>query len=179
MTDVIMARPKAVPHWVNASAPRGKWSWSRPDADGTSAEADAEPAYLAVIVTSAAEPGKPAFDEWQAELKLVECSRALPLAWPLPEWLDDYRDLLVTALHDQRSTHKRPQRAWWTEEIREFLRIVLAGRDRSAADFIRTLTQLHPFADQTRRLRRVQALFASIRPACSLAEAFGFRIVTK
>ncbi len=170
MTTLIMARPKPAPRWNQ--------SW--PDAQGTSAEADAGPAFLAVIVTSAAESGDQAFDAWQAELKLVECSRALPLAWPLPEWLDDYRDLLVTALRDQKSTRKGSQRAvWWTGEIREFLQIILAGRDRSAADFIRTLTQLHPFADETRRLRRVQALFASIRPARSLAEAFGFRIVAK
>jgi len=121
----------------------------------------------------AADCGEPAIGQWRAELELAGRCRALPLAWPLPDWLDDYRALLAAALAD------RPTRgsAWWAGAIRTFLQLVLADRDKSAARFIRALARLHPLAEETRRIRRVQALFASIRPARSLAEALDFRIV--
>jgi hypothetical protein len=178
MTTLLMARPKPSVHRADAAAPDGKRNpeWvvgTKGAAVGASAQT-----HLAVVMSCPVEYRDPVFDQWQAELKLAECSRGLPLAWPLPEWLSDYRDLLVTALHGERSTHKRiPRAAPWVEEIREFLRLMLGGRDKSAAGFIRTLMHLYPFADEMRRLRRVQALFASIRPARSLAEALGFTIV--
>ena len=122
----------------------------------------------------AADCGEPAIGQWRAELELAGRCRALPLAWPLPDWLDDYRALLAAALAD------RPTRgsAWWAGAIRTFLQLVLADRDKSAARFIRALASLRPLAEESRRIRRVQALFASIRPARSLAEALEFRIVT-
>jgi hypothetical protein len=177
--NVVRARPS--PPWVDAPSASGKFSEEWPGrAKGPAAGVAAEPTYLAVVVTSAAESGEPASEEWRAELKLAECSRVLPLAWPLSEWLDDYRGLLVTALSRPRHPHYGARRAArWTEEIREFLQLMLAGRDKSAAELIRSLTQLYPFAEETRRLRRVQALFAAIRPARSLAEALDFRIVTQ
>jgi hypothetical protein len=128
---------------------------------------------LDYVRLTAADCGEPAIDQWRAELELAGRCRALPLAWPLPDWLDDYRALLAAALAD------RPTRgsAWWAGAIRTFLQLVLAGRDKSAARFIRALARLHPLAEETRRIRRVQGLFASIRPARSLAEALDFRIV--
>jgi hypothetical protein len=178
MTNLIMARPNPSP-WAGASSARGRSirGWlSRGKGTGVAAER----AYLAVVVTSATENSEPAFEEWRAELKLAESGRVLPLAWPMSEWLDDYCDLLVAALRGQGRSHNGARHAaWLTEEIREFLELMLAGRDKSAADLIRSLTQFHPFADELRRLRRVQALFATIRPARSLAEALDFRIVTQ
>jgi hypothetical protein len=54
---------------------------------------------LAVVVPTAAERTEPALDAQPAGPKLAACCRMLSLAWPLPEWLDDDRDLPVTALH--------------------------------------------------------------------------------
>ena len=178
MNTLLMVRPKPSARQVDTAAPdrkrNGQWVVSPKSAlAGTPNQT-----YLAVVMSCPVECRDPVFDQWQAELKLAECSRGLPLAWPLPEWLGDYRDLLVTAMHGERSTHKRiPRAAPWVEEIREFLRLMLGGRDKSAAEFIRTLLHLYPFADEMRQLRQVQALFASIRPARSLAEALDFTIV--
>lgn len=174
MTTLIATRPKPLVPWLQRWAQTGTWNEARPNGTRATIAADEE-AYLAVIVTSAGKCGEPTFVEWRAELKLAECSRALPLAWPLPDWLDDYRQLLARALADQKGA---PQSGWWVGAIRAFLQLMLAGRDEAAAEFIRALTRLHPFADETRRLRRAQALFASIRPARSLADGLGFRIVT-
>jgi hypothetical protein len=78
----------------------------------------------------------------------------------------------MTALRDQTSApNTAPQAAWWAEAIRDCLKLMLPGRDKSAAALVRTLTHLYPFADEMRRLRRAQALFAAIRPARSLAAA--------
>lgn len=115
---------------------------------------------------------RPAFDQWRAELKAAEASRRLPLAWPLPEWLGDYSDLLVAALGRPDGTGRSALRARsWTAEIQDFLELMLADRDGAAAQLVRTLTRRYPFADELRRLQRVQALFAFIRPARNLAEA--------
>jgi hypothetical protein len=150
------------------------------DAKGMIAGAGGEQPHLAVVVTQAAEFDEPGFEEWQAELALVESSRALPLAWPLREWLEDYCDILVTALRGRAGTRQHaPAAARGTAEICDFLQLMLSGGDRQAAEFIRSSARLPPFADEMQRLRRVQALFALIRPARSLAEALGFRIVTQ
>jgi hypothetical protein len=127
-------------------------------------------AFLAVIAASAGECGGPVLAQWQAELTFAECGRALPLAWPLPGWLDDYRACLKSALADQTPS---------AGAIGPFLSLMLAGRDASAAQLLRALTRLQPFADKRRRIRRVQAQFASIHPARSLAEALGVRIVAQ
>jgi hypothetical protein len=177
MTALIATRPKPLSYRLNGSVPARTWDEpTRSGKTAATAGAAAEQAYLAVVVTSAGEYGEPAFAKWRADQKLAECSRALPLAWPMAEWLDDYRDLLATALADKKIALRS---AWWTGAIRAFLQLMLDGQDKSAADFLRALTRLHPFADETRRVRRVQALFASIRPALSLTEALGFRIVTR
>jgi hypothetical protein len=157
MTTLIEHRADPRFAYPYGSAPTRRWNWTRPRGSA------AEEAYLAVVLTSAAKSSEPEAAKLTAELKLAECSRALPLAWPLPEWLDAYRDLLATAL--------------WRAAIEAFLRLMFAGRDQSAAALIRALTRLDPFAEETRRLRRVQALFATLRPARSLAEGFGFTIV--
>ena len=168
----MMARSKALPQWSTPS--QGK-RWPR-RAGGAVVGAAAEQSYLAVVVASPADCGEADFGERQAELRLAQSSRSLPLARPLRQWLDDYCDLLETTLHGPASTGEKTTSAV-REEIREFLGLMLTGRDRSAAEFIRTLTELHPFTDELRRFRRVQALFATIRPARSLAEALDFRIV--
>jgi hypothetical protein len=141
---------------------------------GLAAGLPAEEAYLAVVLTSAAECSEPDVAQLRVELKLAECSRALPLASPLPQWLDAYRDLLATALAERKTPLLSSS---WPAAIKAFLQLLFAGRDKSAAELIRALS-LHPLAEETRRLRRVQALFAALRPARTLANGFGFSIVT-
>jgi hypothetical protein len=171
MTIQISARPDPPPHWLQGSS-------AETTVSGAGSAADR--AYLAVVVPAAPESVRPVFDELRAELKLAESTRGLPLAWPLPEWLGDYRDLLLAALGGLKATPRRaPQAASRTGEIREFLELLLTGRDGSAAQLMRRLTRQCPFAQEMRRLRRVQALFALIRPAHSLAEAFEVRILTR
>jgi hypothetical protein len=175
MTTLIETRANRPPRWPLGSAQADRKETGRLSTAPTGAWVAKTHAFLAVVVPAAADCGEPSFAQWRAELELAGCSRALPLAWPLPEWLDDYRVLLATALADPPT----PRSAWWAGAIRTFLQLMLADRDKSAAGFIRALVRLHPFADETRRIRRVQALFASIRPARSLAEALGFTIVTQ
>ena len=105
-----------------------------------------------------------------------ECSRVLPMERPLSDWLGDYRDLLSTAIADQETAAEPARKA---DGIRSSLNLMLAGQDRAGAQFIRALLHSRPFAEETSKLRHVQALFASIRPARSLAEMFGFRIVVQ
>jgi hypothetical protein len=179
MTTLLLTRPKPRVRWTDTAAPDRKrhpqWVVSP---QGTAA-GPSNQTYHAVVMNCPAECGDPVFDQWQAELRLVECSLGLRLSRPLPEWLDDYRDLLTTALRGGRSAQKRmPRTAPRVEEIREFLQLMLGGCDKSAARFIRTSMRPYPFGDEMRRLRRVQALFASIRPTRSLAEALGFMIAT-
>jgi hypothetical protein len=175
MTTLIETRANRPARWPVGSAQADRKAASRHGTAPTGAGVAKEQAFLAVIVTAAADCGEPAFAQWRAELGLAGCGRALPLAWPLPQWLDDYHALLATALSDPRAARS----AWWAAAIKSFLQLMLADRDKSAAGFIRALVRLHPFADETRRLRRVQALCASIRPARSLAEALGFTIVAQ
>jgi hypothetical protein len=176
MITLLRVRPKPSPRSAQISR-RGRESSQECPERGrdTGVGIVAGKAHLAVIVSAAAERNDAAVAAWQAELRLAECSRALPLAWPLTEWLDNYRDLLVTALTAQKN---EPGKAPREGEIVEFLRLMLAGRDKSAANLVRTLTRPYPFSAKTSRLRRVQALFAAIRPARSLAEALDFRVVT-
>jgi hypothetical protein len=180
MTTLITSRSKSMPpHGVRISTPDGRADPGCPGGiNGAVAASAAAKACLAVILSPTVDHRDATLGDWQAELKLAECSRALPLAWPLPEWLDDYRGLLILALAGKRNTQRREARHnSWSEDTREFLHLLLAGRDKSAAELIRTLTQRSPFSAETRRLQRVQALFALIRPAHSLAEALDFRII--
>ena len=175
-TALLMARPKPTPRPADAATQERNPEW--PVGAGSAHTGAPDRTYLVVVVSGSLERRQTVFDEWQAELKLAECSRNLPLAWPLPDWLDDYRALLVRALCRETSTRKKQSRTDpWNGEITEFLRLMLGGQDKSAGEFIRTLTHAQPFADELRRLRRVQALFALIRPARSLAEALDFAIV--
>jgi hypothetical protein len=180
MTSLIAARPKLSPSLADAVPPSANWSRGWVGRTGARVpEVAGERVYLAVVLTSAADPEESDVEAWRAELKLAQCSRALPLAWPLPAWLGDYRDLLIAALEDQRITRKGATRvAWWKEEIREFLKLMLSARDKPAAELIRALTRDCFFANELRQMKRVQALFAWMRPARSLAEALDFRIVT-
>jgi hypothetical protein len=168
MTTLIEHRADPLFKYPSGSVPTRRWSWTR--SRGNSAEE----AYLAVVLTSVADCSEPEVAKLTAELKLVECSRALPLAWPLPEWLDAYRVLLATALAERKTIFRSRS---WSAAIMAFLQLMFAGRDKSAAELIRALS-LHPLAEETRRLRRVQALFAALRPARTLANGFGFTIVT-
>jgi hypothetical protein len=173
MATLIETRANLPARWPLGLAQPERKEASRHNPAPTGAGVAKVHAFLAVVVTAGADCGEPAFTQWRAELELARCSRALPLPWPLPEWLDDYRVLLATALADPPA----PRSAWWAGAIKTFLQLMLADRKKSAAGFIRALVRLHPFADETRRIRRVQALFASISPARSLAEALGFTIV--
>jgi hypothetical protein len=174
MTTVIETHADRPAPWPLGSAQGDSKETSRDTAAATGIAVAKGHAFLAVVVTAAADRGEPALAKWRAELELAGCSRALPLASPLPEWLDDYRALLATALADPPT----PRSAWWAGTMKTFLQLMLADRDKPAAGLVQELVRLHPFADETRRVRHVQALFASIRPARSLAEALGFTIVT-
>jgi hypothetical protein len=168
MTTLMEHRPDPLLDYPRGLVQTRRWNWTTPRGLA------AEEAYLAVVLTSAAECGEPEVAQLRVELKLAECSRALPLAWPLPQWLYAYRDLLATALAERKTPLLSRS---WPAAIRAVLQLMFAGRDKSAAELIRALG-LHPLAEETRRLRRVQALFATIRPARTLAEGFGFTIVT-
>ena len=177
MTTLIATRPTPLVHWLHGSVQAGPWNKARQCHSGTAADKVAEEqAFLAIVVPAAANYGELAFAEWRAELKLAECGRKMPFAWPIKDWLGDYCDLLATVLPDKKVDARS---AWWVETIAAFLELMLAGQDKSGAEFIRTLTRSRPLSDETRQIRRVQALFASIRPALSLTEALGFRIVVQ
>jgi hypothetical protein len=165
LDDRVQADLREPPRRGNAALVDG---WS---ADSWSA---CESAFLAVVVPSAAKRGDSNAVRWQVESELVECSRALPMEWPLSDWLSDYRDLLSTALADREAAAGS---ARWEDGIKSFLNLMLTGQDRAAAQFIRALIHSRPFPEEISKIRHVQALFASIRPARSLAEMLGVRIV--
>jgi hypothetical protein len=136
----------------------------------------AEAAFLAVVVPSPTTGDAEDSVRWQAELELVERSRVLPIEWPLSDWLSDYRDLLSTALAEQKTATGSTR---WILGVGSFLNLMLSGQDHTAAQFVRAFTHSRPPAEETRKISHVQALFASIRPARSMAEALGVRIVTR
>src|SRR5262249_18527810 len=97
MTTLIGTLTNRPARWQSGSAQADR---SRHGTASIGTGAAGERAFLRAITAAAFDCGEPAFAQWRAELEFADSTRALPLAWPLDEWLDDYRALLATALVD-------------------------------------------------------------------------------
>lgn len=114
------------------------------------------------------------YSRWLADLKLVELALALPLERQQVDWLRDYRDLLMVALHHGDAM---AHTGWCQASVRRFLCRIRESHDQGISDFIRDnpIAGLH--AAELVKVANVLRLFRSIPPARSLAEGLGLRVV--
>ena len=134
-------------------------------------------ASLAVMVPETPEQNQfyaTFYSRWLADLKLIELALALPFERRQVDWLRDYRDFLMVALH---RSDTMVHTGWCQTSVRRFLCRIRGSHDQDIPDFIRDNPITGLSAAELVKVANVLRLFRSIPPARSLAEGLGLRIV--